>query len=122
MNRAFADRGDPAPPSPALYVNYFEMGHNPFEFLIDLGQWRPAPGDEGVIGIHTRVAIAPPYAKMFSELLARSIRDHETEYGPIASVGQAGPFETVLSSLDEFEERARALRSRDPLPSTTSDR
>ena len=44
----------------ALYVNYFEVGHNPFEFLIDLGQYHPGPTEaDGRIAIHTRVAVAP---------------------------------------------------------------
>ena len=122
MNRAPAERGDPIPQGPALYVNYFQIAHNSLEFLIDLGQCRPTPGEDAPVGIFNRIVLTPPIAKMLSELLAKSIRDHEAEHGPIASVGQVGgPFDTVLNSLDEFEERARALRARDSHPSA-SDR
>ena len=101
--------------SPALYVNYFEVGHNPFEFLMDLGQYHPGSTDvDGRVAIHTRIAIAPPYAKMLSELLARAVEEHESQHGPIAQIGeQTNPFDIVLSSLGDFEDRARALRARD---------
>ncbi|MBN8809816.1 MULTISPECIES: DUF3467 domain-containing protein [Sphingomonas] len=99
--------------APASYVNYFELGQNPFEFLIDLGQYYPS-GNEGVgaIAIHTRLVLTPPYAKMLSELLARSVHEHERENGPVAQIGQEScPFDIVLSSIGDFEERARALRA-----------
>ncbi len=109
--------------SPASYVNYFELGQNPFEFLIDLGQYYPS-GHEGVgaIGIHTRLVLTPPYAKMLAELLSRSVHEHERENGQIAQIGQeSGPFDIVLSSLGDFEERARALRSTRPDSASGSD-
>ncbi|HEY0414163.1 MAG TPA: hypothetical protein VGD66_13590 [Allosphingosinicella sp.] len=100
-------------PPAAVYVNYFEVGHNPFEFLMDLGQYHPGNGDDaGRFSIHTSVAIAPPYAKMFSDLLARAIAEHESEHGSIPVIGAGStPFDIVLSSLGEFEDRARALRA-----------
>ena len=102
------------PATPALYVNYFEVGHNPFEFLIDLGQYHPGSSEsDGRVAIHTRIAIAPPFAKMLSELLARAVEEHEGQHGQIAPIGpQANPFDIVLSSLGDFEDRARALRAR----------
>lgn len=100
--------------TPALYVNYFEVGHNPFEFLMDLGQYHPGTTEaEGRVAIHTRIAIAPPLAKMLSDLLARAVEEHERQHGEIAPVGpQANPFDIVLTSLGDFEDRARALRAR----------
>lgn len=105
----------PEPAGPAVYVNYFEVGHNPFEFLLDLGQFHPGAVDSaGRVSIHTRIALAPPYAKMFSDLLARAVQSHESEHGTIALIGASvGPFDIELGSLGEFEDRARALRSRD---------
>jgi hypothetical protein len=100
--------------SPAMYVNYFEVGHNPFEFLMDLGQYHPGSTEfDGRVAIHTRIAIAPPYAKMLSELLSRAVAEHESQHGQIAPIGPTNPFEIVLSSLGDFEDRARALRARD---------
>jgi Protein of unknown function (DUF3467) len=97
----------------ALYVNYFEMGQNPFEFLIDFGQYHPSAADgEGATAIHSRIAMAPPYAKMLSELLAHSIRTHEAEHGPIDTISTpTNPMDSVLSPLGDFEARARALRA-----------
>jgi hypothetical protein len=100
---------------PSLYVNYFEVGHNPYEFLIELGQYHPGANEgEGRVAIYMRVALAPPYAKMLSELLARAVDEHQSQHGELPSIGACGnPFDIVLSSLGDFEERARALRARD---------
>ncbi len=98
----------------SLYVNYFEVAHNRYEFLIELGQFRPSSQDDsGDLSIHTRVAISPPYAKMLSDLLAQAVAEHEAEHGSIAAIGEQGAaFDIVLRSLpEEFEERARELRS-----------
>jgi hypothetical protein len=97
----------------SLYVNYFEVAHNPYEFLIELGQFRPSGQPScGDLSIHTPVAISPPYAKMLSELLAQAVAEHEAEHGPIAAIGEQGAaFDIVLRSLpEEFEQRARELR------------
>lgn len=98
----------------SLYVNYFEVAHNRYEFLIELGQFRPSSqGGNGDLAIHTRVAISPPYAKMLSGLLSQAVAEHEAEHGPIGAIGEhSAAFDIVLRSLpEEFEERARALRS-----------
>lgn len=104
-------RSEPA----SLYVNYFEVAHNAYEFLIELGQFRPSgsPGS-GDLSIHTRLAISPPYAKMLSELLTQAVGEHEGEHGKIAAVGDPTPaFDIVLRSLpEEYETRARELRER----------
>jgi hypothetical protein len=108
----------------ALYVNYFEMGQNPFEFLLDLGQYHPgADDDDGTIAIHSRIAMAPPYAKMLTDLLVRSIRAHENDHGPIQAVAPpANPIDTILSPLGDFEARARALRAAPYPRSSRKDR
>jgi hypothetical protein len=102
---------DACAPAASLYVNYFELGHNPYEFLIELGQYRPsASSDGGTIGIHTRLAITPPYAKLLSQLLSNAVREHEAENGKIPDLATVNsPFDQVLRSLPEFEERARKL-------------
>ena len=97
--------------APSLYVNYFEVAQNPYEFLIELGQYRPGKEEgKGTLVIHTRVAMSPPYARMLSEMLSRAVREHEQEHGTIASIHGATPFDVVLDSLPEFEDRARKLR------------
>jgi hypothetical protein len=100
--------------SASLYVNHFAVAHNQYEFLIDLGQFRPSQEDvEGTLSVHTSLALSPPYAKMLSQLLARAVDEHEEGHGCIAVVSEpATPFDIVLHSLPEFEERARELRER----------
>jgi hypothetical protein len=99
--------------APSLYVNYFEVAQNPYEFLIELGQYRPGrEAGHGSLVIHTRVAMSPPYAKMLSAMLARAVEEHEKEHGAIASINETSPFDVVLQSLPEFEARARGLRAR----------
>jgi hypothetical protein len=115
------DRHPGADAPAALYVNYFEMGHNPFEFLIDFGQFRPGMASneadsDGTTVIHSRLAMAPPYAKMLTEMLVRSLRDHETEHGEILLPTSSDPLpptvsEDLLAPLGDFEARARALRA-----------
>lgn len=97
----------------SLYVNYFEVAHNRYEFLIEFGQYRPGKDDiAGTVGIHTRLALSPPYAKMLADLLARAVSEHEKGHGAIATIAAAStPFDIVLHSLPEFEERARRLRA-----------
>jgi len=96
----------------SLYVNYFEVAHNRYEFLIELGQYRPGRDDEpGSLSIHTRLALSPPHAKMLSDLLSRAMSEHEKANGPTAAIAEAStPFDIVLHSLPEFEDRARQLR------------
>lgn len=108
----------------SLYVNYFEMAHNQYEFLIELGQYRPGRDDgAGTVGIHTRLALSPPYARMLCDLLSRAVSEHERAHGPIPTIADATPFDIVLNSLPEFEERARQLRaqSRDSSHIKTGD-
>lgn len=88
----------------ARYSNYFEVGHNPYEFLIDFGQYQPET--EGVV-LHTRIAVGPTHAKLLATTLARAVALHEAENGPILEAGDPlDPIEVVLRSLPDFERRA----------------
>ena len=74
----------PAPkaaPEPAAYANHFDVGFNAFEFLLDFAQ--AYDGDETMAPAHTRIVTAPAYAKVFQELLERSIAEYETAFGTI---------------------------------------
>jgi hypothetical protein len=55
------------------YANFFQIGHNAFEFLIEFGQ------QDG--GIHTRIYVSPQHARILSELLAKTLRQHEGIFG-----------------------------------------
>jgi hypothetical protein len=62
------------------YANYFEVGYNAFEFLLDFGQHYP----ESANGCsHTRIVTIPSYARAFLETLQESIDKYEQTFGPI---------------------------------------
>ena len=58
------------------YANAFQIGHNAFEVLIEFGQ------HEG--GIHTRIYVSPQHARILSELLVDTLRQHERMFGQAA--------------------------------------
>jgi hypothetical protein len=52
------------------YANYFDVGVNPNELVIDFGQFY---GRGGQPTVHTRIVTTPAYARELLGLLARSI-------------------------------------------------
>ncbi len=69
------------------YANYFKVGHNAFEFLLDFGQLYPE-GKE--VQLHTRIITSPIYAKALFETLRESIDRYEQFFGTI-SHDEGGP-------------------------------
>ena len=65
----------------ARYANYFEIGHNAAEFLLDFGQAYSTAGEDK---IHTRLITSPAYAKRFLRLLDKSVERYERVYGAIS--------------------------------------
>jgi hypothetical protein len=63
-----------------LYANYFKVGHNPYEFLLDFGQFYRESQEER---FHTRIVTSPVYAKAFLMILQDSIMKYEQAYGLI---------------------------------------
>jgi hypothetical protein len=70
----------------ARYANFFQIGHNAFEFLIEFGQQE---GDEG--GIHTRIYVSPQHARILANLLRDTLREHEGIFGRIRNAGPKEP-------------------------------
>lgn len=68
----------------ATYANQFEVGYNAFEFLFDFAQDYADSSGEPEASAHTRIVTAPAYAKVFLDLLDRSIVDYEAQFGAIA--------------------------------------
>lgn len=62
------------------YANYFKVGYNEFEFVIDFGQFYH--GDEDM-RMHTRIITCPAYMKVLLEILGKSIEEYERAYGNI---------------------------------------
>ncbi|HVQ75962.1 MAG TPA: DUF3467 domain-containing protein [Candidatus Binatia bacterium] len=69
-----------AVPPEGRYANYFEVGHNAVEFLVDCGQFYP---DEDAPRVHTRIVTSPVYAKALGEALRQAIERYEAMFGPI---------------------------------------
>jgi hypothetical protein len=62
------------------YANYFEIGHNAFEFLLDFGQVSPESQRKQ---FHTRIITGPVYAKALLGILQESIDRYEQAFGAI---------------------------------------
>lgn len=77
------DRRGGAPESGELhgdYANYFEVGHNAVEFLIDFGQLY---ADKPAARFHTRIVTSPTYAEELLRLLQQAIDQYSRTYGGI---------------------------------------
>ena len=64
----------------ARYANYFQVGQNAMEFVIDFGQLY---SDETIPFLHTRIITSPTYARKLVDLLEESLAQHETQFGKI---------------------------------------
>jgi len=62
------------------YANYFKVGHNAFEFVLDFGQFY---SESKQLLLHTRVVTTPTYAQVLSATLLESLHRYEQSYGPI---------------------------------------
>ena len=86
------------------YANYFEVGHNPFEFYVEFGQYDP-PSQK--VQMHTSIVTSPAYAKMLVETLSASVQNFEREHGPIpANSDEVDAMEMVRESLKRTEAKA----------------
>ena len=61
------DSGSRKSKDDARYANYFQVGYNAFEFLLEFGQ------REG--RIHTSIYVSPQHAKILSELLLGALKE-----------------------------------------------
>jgi hypothetical protein len=62
------------------YANYFEIGHNAYEFILDFGQMYQC---NEVTGFHTRIITSPVYARSLLISLKESISNYEQNFGKI---------------------------------------
>lgn len=70
------------------YANYFAVGYNEHEFVIDFGQ---SYSDNNSPELCTRIVTGPAYAKAFLKMLQDSIATFETTYGRISDKGSENP-------------------------------
>lgn len=66
------------------YANYFKIGHNAVEFLLDFGQ---SYSENGKFQIHTRIITSPLYARALLETLLESIDRYEKTFGILPRKG-----------------------------------
>ena len=64
------------------YANYFKVGHNAFEFVLDFGQFYL---ESEKAELCTRIITPPIYAKTLLKILRESIERHEQAFGVIPS-------------------------------------
>lgn len=69
----------------ARYANYFAVGSNAFEFLVDFGQFFQDSDNEI---IHTCIITNPGYARALLDTLQNAISQHENLYGQIEQQNQ----------------------------------
>jgi hypothetical protein len=64
----------------AKYANYFQIGQNAIEFVVEFGQLY---SDETLPLLHTRIVTNPSYAKTLLTLLQEALAEHEAQFGPV---------------------------------------
>lgn len=69
------------------YANYFQVGHNAFEFVIDFGQFYVGSAQAQ---LHTRIVTSPVYVKALCETLRESVDQYERNYGVIGDDKESG--------------------------------
>lgn len=73
----------------AKYTNYFNVGHNAHEFVLDFGQFY---SEQEHAHLHTRLVVGPTYARELATLLQEALQAHEEAHGPISRL-QPDPLE-----------------------------
>jgi len=74
------DDDDGAATPAGRYANYFAVGYNAAEFLLDCGQ---GYGDSGNVRFHTRIITSPIYAQALFAALGKSLAEYEQAFGRI---------------------------------------
>jgi hypothetical protein len=67
-------------PLEARYANYFKIGHNAFELIIDCGQ---CYADNEQPRVNIRIVTSPAYGKLLLKTLTYSLQEYEKAYGRI---------------------------------------
>lgn len=80
MSNAHNDHAD-SNPLEGRYANYFKVGHNAFEFVLDFGQLF-SEGEEPQL--HNRIVTSPAYAVAMAITLNKSIAEYESSFGAIS--------------------------------------
>jgi hypothetical protein len=66
-------------PVEAKYSNFFEIGINALEFIIDFGQAFEGASEKPMV--HTRIVTNPVHAQVLEALLNKVLAEYERKYG-----------------------------------------
>ena len=69
------------------YANYFTLGFDRDEFLLDFGQ---SFSEEATPDYYVRVITTPGYAQILQRMLGESLLEYEKEFGPIRAADESG--------------------------------
>ena len=82
-------------------MNYFEVGHNACEFVLDLGQFDVGT-TQSIFSV--RIVTGPTYAKLLAKMLLKSVQRFEETYGAIRDVDdELDPFEVIKQSIGGYD-------------------
>jgi Protein of unknown function (DUF3467) len=83
------------------YVNYFEVGHNACEFVVDLGQFDV---ETTQANFSVRIVTGPTYAKLLAKMLLKSVQRFEETYGAIRDADDdLDSFEVIKQSMAGYD-------------------
>lgn len=74
------DRGLACSPPEGRYANYFKIGYNAFELVIQCGQ---CYAETEIPKLHTRIVTSPAYGKALLKILGDCLEEYEKTYGII---------------------------------------
>ncbi|CAB1085077.1 hypothetical protein D1AOALGA4SA_12572 [Olavius algarvensis Delta 1 endosymbiont] len=76
-----SDNASPkCPMSAGKYANHFAVGYSQHEFILDFGQ---SYSEIDQAELCSRIVTSPVYAKLFYELLMKSIAEYEAQFDTI---------------------------------------
>ena len=83
-----------------VYSNIVRIGHSPYEFMLDFGQFQPE-GKRAFMDV--RIIISPQHAKAILKALKENIEGFEEKYGRIG----VGPDDSEEDADTEWRPRRR---------------
>ena len=83
-----------------VYSNVVRIGHSPYEFMLDFGQFQPE-GKRAFMDV--RIITSPQHAKAILRTLKENIARYEEKYGEIG----AKPDTTEDEDVGDWEPRRR---------------
>jgi hypothetical protein len=78
-------------PLEGRYANFFKVGHNSLEFILDFGQVYSGGPSEMIY--HTRIVTSPAYARVLLEVLQEAVQKYQQSFGPIPEPQASGEVE-----------------------------